>query len=212
MTFKNQNTKECEDLLFLGLECITFWHFTDITFCHKWMITCRLITWSQNHWYLNVVCRLSALTTWLHLEQTLTLEYDLQIGRRRSLLLYTLLLSILYSAFASSHFSLLFVLSAPRLLFNSLTLCLPSVSPSLSLCPSRSSFRLWPLSLHPHSVSLLSYTILQWVLACSPSPTFPCLALGCCGEAPGEKPLSSSFPPTSTYQLQRRRAHCFSSI
>lgn len=144
----------------------TFLHFTDITFCHTLIITCRLIT---NEKILNcrptvgrrttdiwMLSALQALSSWFHLTLTFTLEYAPQIGRQKRHLLYTLLLSFLYSVLVSlPYFSLL------SLLFLSFLIVSPSACPQCLLlcpCPSLSSFCLWPLSLHPHSPLSVSFS------------------------------------------------------
>lgn len=184
-----------------GLERITFSHFTDITFCHKLVIKCRFIT-NESTVALHLVteplifeCRLhhklSALTTWLHLEQTFTLEYDLQIGGAASFfILCCFLFFTLRSLLPTSVYSFF------SLLFVSFLIVSPSACPQYLLlcpCPSRSSFCLWPLSLHPHSPLSVS---LSWATPFSS---------GCW---PVAHPLHSPASPWVAVERHQERSTC----
>ncbi len=159
-------------------------------------------------------------TSWPHLTLTFALEYDLAIGKGRRQLFYTTLLFVPNSVLSLYCPSLLSYPPLPPL-SNSLTLGLPFASSSV------------PVLLSPISVFTLHLLLVTFLSPLSVSFSWgnpfssgcwpgshplhsPCLAFGCCGEAPREKHSSCSslshFLPNSKYQQHRRETHCLTYV
>lgn len=150
------------DKMHMSIYYLTFLHFTDITFCHKLIIACRIIT---NEKILNcrpilgrrttdiwMLSALQALSTHHHVPPYTNIYFRICSSDRKteappplySAAFFSLLCACLFTPLQSP-------LSPLPLLFNSLALCLPSVSSSLSL-----SFSLLFLSLTSVSSPSLS--------------------------------------------------------